>query len=84
MLAALLLFVAPDSSGLGDVKTAGLVGEATGYFGLSAWLVGVIYGPILGGIYSGTRRRGAEGKVQFPYGPFLPAGVLVALLLIGP
>ncbi|MFI7706070.1 hypothetical protein [Nonomuraea sp. NPDC049480] len=73
-----------DSSGVGDVKTAGLVGEATGYFGFSVRLVGVISGRILGGIYGGILLARGVGKVQFPYGPFLLAGVLVALLLVGP
>jgi leader peptidase (prepilin peptidase)/N-methyltransferase len=79
---AVLWFVRPDALGLGDVKLAGLIGLATGALGLHPWVVAAIGGHLLGALYALgllVTRRGTL-KSEFPFGPFMLAAALAALL----
>jgi leader peptidase (prepilin peptidase) / N-methyltransferase len=89
-LAAALVFGAlwalPTGLGLGDVKTAGLLGLALGWFGWETVVEGFLLGMILGGLGALTllvTRRAARGD-WIAYGPYLLAGALLAILLAPP
>lgn len=77
--------VVPSQIGFGDVKLAGVLGLYLGWLGLQAWLLGVLAGFVLGGLYAvallATRR--ATLKSSIPYGPFMLAGTLAAVLAYG-
>ncbi|MEV5407712.1 A24 family peptidase [Thermopolyspora sp. NPDC052614] len=80
---AVLWFVRPDALGLGDVKLAGLIGLATGALGLQSWVVAAVGGHLLGALYALgllITRRGTL-KSEFPFGPFMLAAALAALLV---
>ncbi len=80
---AVLWFVRPDALGLGDVKLAGLIGLATGALGLESWVVAAVGGHLLGALYALgllITRRGTL-KSEFPFGPFMLAAALAALLV---
>lgn len=78
---AVMWFVRPDALGFGDVKLAGLAGMLAGPLGMDRWLTAAMGGLVLGALFAVmllvTRR--ATMKTQFPLGPFIAAGVLVAL-----
>ncbi|MBB6472936.1 prepilin peptidase [Sphaerisporangium rubeum] len=78
---AVMWFVRPDALGFGDVKLAGVAGMLAGPLGVDRWLAAAMGGLVLGALYAVmlliTRR--ATMKTQFPLGPFIAAGVLVAL-----
>lgn len=80
-----LWFAYPGGMGFGDVKLAGVLGLATGWLGWGAWSVGLFGGFLLGGLWGigliATRRGGRKSRV--PYGPFMLAGALVAVLAGG-
>ncbi|HEY2507669.1 MAG TPA: A24 family peptidase [Streptosporangiaceae bacterium] len=88
-LAAALLFfllqafIYPAGVGWGDVKLSGVIGLYLGWFGLTAFLAGVLGGYLLAavtGIGLIAARR-ASRKTQLPFGPFLLAGTLAAILV---
>jgi leader peptidase (prepilin peptidase) / N-methyltransferase len=82
----LLAFVYPAGMGFGDVKLAGLLGLYLGWLGWGAWCVGVFAGFLLGGIGGGiviATHRGGR-KTAIPFGPFMLAGALLAILAAGP
>lgn len=82
---AVLWFVRPDALGLGDVKLAGLIGLLTGALGLQAWLIAAVGGHLLGAVYALgllITRRGTL-RSEFPFGPFMLAAALAALLVAG-
>ncbi|HVM21282.1 MAG TPA: prepilin peptidase [Egibacteraceae bacterium] len=79
----LLAIVQPRGMGIGDVKLAGFIGLGLGYLG--GWplvLLGLFGGFLLGGVVAVTlvatrlRRR----RDLIPFGPYLSAGAVVALL----
>jgi leader peptidase (prepilin peptidase)/N-methyltransferase len=76
-------FVAPSQIGLGDVKLALSLGLVLGWLGLQAFILGVFAIQVLGGVWAIgliiVRRGGL--KSSFPFGPFMLAGTLVALLV---
>ncbi|WP_233510554.1 prepilin peptidase [Actinomadura craniellae] len=76
-------FVVPNAIGLGDVKLSGTLGLYLGWLGSSAWLLGVFGMFALGGLFSiallVTRR--ADRKSAIPFGPFMVAGTLLAILV---
>jgi leader peptidase (prepilin peptidase)/N-methyltransferase len=78
-----LLFFAlayPRGMGMGDVKLAAVLGLYLGRSVAVAVLVAVLAGTIVGGIIM-ARSGVAEGrKTAVPFGPFLAAGGVVALL----
>jgi leader peptidase (prepilin peptidase)/N-methyltransferase len=72
----------PAGMGFGDVKLAGLIGLALGYLSWSALLIGAFAGFLLGGIAGVVLlARGRSRDTTIPYGPFLIAGALLAILL---
>jgi leader peptidase (prepilin peptidase)/N-methyltransferase len=75
-------FLLPDAIGRGDVKLAGVLGLYLGWFGLSTWFAGLLLGFVFGGVVSigllVTRK--ASRKQQIPFGPFMLAGALAAIL----
>ncbi|KZE92011.1 hypothetical protein AVP42_02914 [Agromyces sp. NDB4Y10] len=80
-----LALISPSAMGMGDVKFAAPLGLVLGWFGWTAWFVGVSAGFAIGGIVSlialATRRVTLRGSI--PFGPSMLAGALVALLVFG-
>jgi len=82
----LLLGVArPGGLGGGDIKVAGLVGLALGWFGWATLLAGAALGFILAAVASlvllAARRVTLHGAISF--GPYLLGGALLAILATG-
>lgn len=82
----LLALISPGSMGMGDVKLALLVGLVLGWFGLAAWIIGLLAAFVIGGIIAiaGLALRRVTLRGSIPFGPSMLAGALVALLLVGP
>lgn len=78
----LLAFIYPAGMGFGDVKLAGVLGLYLGWLGWAEVISGGFLGFLLGGVVGGglmvARRAGR--KSQIPFGPFMLAGALVAIL----
>lgn len=76
----------PGGMGFGDVKLAGIVGAVLGYSSWSALVVGGFAAFLLGGVTGvvllATHR--ADRRSGVPFGPFMVAGALVALLAAAP
>lgn len=82
----LMWLVYPAGMGYGDVKLAGLVGMALAYLSWPALAVGTFAAFLLGGVV-GTVLLVATArsrKSRLAFGPFMVAGVWVALLLARP
>ncbi len=81
----LLALISPGAMGMGDVKLALLIGLVLGWFGLSAWLIGLLAAFVIGGVIAviglATRRVSLRGSI--PFGPSMLAGALVAVLVAG-
>ena len=77
-----LAFVYPAGMGFGDVKLAGLLGLYLGWLGWSevvtGGFLGFLFGGVVGAVLMAVRRAGR--KSQIPFGPFMLAGALVAIL----
>jgi leader peptidase (prepilin peptidase) / N-methyltransferase len=75
-------FLLPNAIGRGDVKLAGVLGLYLGWFGQATWMAGLLLGFVFGGVVSVgllvTRR--ASRKSEIPYGPYMLAGALAAIL----
>jgi leader peptidase (prepilin peptidase)/N-methyltransferase len=75
-------FLLPDAIGRGDVKLAGVLGLYLGWFGQPTWFMGLLLGFVFGGLVAVglllTRR--ASRKTEIPFGPYMMAGALVAIL----
>ena len=80
---ALLHVVSPRSMGFGDVKLAFVLGLFLGYLGWGEVVLGLflgfLYGAVIGIalIITGIRSR----KDHVPFGPFLAAGTITAILV---
>lgn len=85
LLYAVQWLVVPSQIGLGDVKLAGVLGLYLGWLGLPAWLFGTCAGFVLAALYAAglLAARRATLKSQIPFGPFMLAGVLAAVLGYG-
>lgn len=81
----LLWLCYPAGLGRGDVKTAGLLGLAAGYLGWAHLAVGMIAGPLLGGVavMIGLATGRLTRKSMVPYGPALIVGAWLGYL-VGP
>lgn len=84
--AYLLLHVAsPRGLGFGDVKLAAVLGVALGYLGWGELVLGLFLGFLLGALVGVglllARRRTRRDHV--PFGPFMAAGAVVAILVGG-
>jgi prepilin signal peptidase PulO-like enzyme (type II secretory pathway) len=81
----LLFFIYPAGMGFGDVKLAPIIGAQLGFFGWIPEVRGVIaayliVGPVAILLLILGRARMKSG---FPFGPFMAAGAIVALVLEG-
>lgn len=78
----LLAWVYPPGMGFGDVKLAGVLGLYLGYLGwaevITGGFLGFLYGGIVGIALMVLSRAGR--KSQIPFGPFMLAGALSAIL----
>jgi leader peptidase (prepilin peptidase) / N-methyltransferase len=78
----LLALVYPAGMGFGDVKLAGVLGLYLGWLGWAEVVTGGFLGFLFGGVVGGglvlVRRAGRKSKL--PFGPFMLAGALVAIL----
>jgi leader peptidase (prepilin peptidase) / N-methyltransferase len=78
----LLRLLYPAGMGLGDVKLAGVLGLSLAWLGWRVLLVGGFLGFLLGGVAGIVLmlagRAGRKSKV--PFGPFMIAGSLIAVL----
>ena len=81
----LLALISPSSMGMGDVKLALVVGLLVGWFGMNAWLVGLVGAFVVGGVIAlialALRRVTLRGSI--PFGPSMLAGAFIAVLLVG-
>ena len=78
----ILHLVSPRSMGFGDVKLAFVLGLALGWLGWGELVLGLflafLYGAVVGVTLMALRLRGRKDHV--PFGPFLAAGTLTAVL----
>ncbi|MFI5669254.1 prepilin peptidase [Streptomyces sp. NPDC051704] len=84
--AYLLLFLLnPAGLGFGDVKLALALGVTLGWYGWGVWALGAFLGFLYGALYGlALVLRGPGGRrTAFPFGPFMTAGALTAVLLAG-
>lgn len=74
--------IAPRGMGFGDVRLAGLIGLNVGWLGLAHVAVALFAGFFLGAVVGvGMMAAGrASRKSRIPFGPFLAAGGIVAVL----
>ncbi|MFF2370608.1 prepilin peptidase [Agromyces sp. NPDC058110] len=82
----LLALISPGAMGMGDVKLALLIGFVLGWFGLTAWLIGLLGAFVIGGVIAivGLAARRVTLRGSIPFGPSMLAGAIVALVLVGP
>jgi leader peptidase (prepilin peptidase) / N-methyltransferase len=78
----LLLFAYPAGMGFGDVKLAPVLGAYLGWISFGALAVGAFLGFLYGGVFGiGAMLAGRAGrKSKVPFGPFMLAGALTAVL----
>jgi leader peptidase (prepilin peptidase)/N-methyltransferase len=81
-----LHLVSPRSMGFGDVKLSFTLGLALGVLGWGEMLLGLflgfLYGAVVGIVLIATRLRARDQAV--PFGPFLAAGAMTAILVGAP
>jgi leader peptidase (prepilin peptidase)/N-methyltransferase len=77
-----LALVYPAGMGFGDVKLAGVLGIYLGWLGWAEVVTGGFLGFLFGGVVGGgmVLLRRAGRKSMLPFGPFMLAGALVAIL----
>ena len=77
-----LFFAHPRGMGFGDVKLSGVLGMATAWSGWGAFGVGLFAGFLLGGLWGIALLVSGRGgrKSAVPFGPFMLAGTLLAVL----
>lgn len=67
--------------GLGDVKLAPSLGALTAWFGWNTWASGAALAFLLGGLWGVLLLvRGCGLKARMPFGPFMVAGAVIALI----
>jgi leader peptidase (prepilin peptidase)/N-methyltransferase len=78
----ILHLVSPRGMGFGDVRLSFLLGLLLGWLDLRHVFLGVFFGFLLGSIVGvvllALRRRGRKDHI--PFGPFLAAGAVIAVL----
>jgi leader peptidase (prepilin peptidase)/N-methyltransferase len=79
----LLHLLSPRAMGFGDVKLSFVLGLSLGWLGVGetvlGLLLGFIYGAVIGLLLLASRSR--SRKDHIPFGPFLAAGALTAVLV---
>lgn len=83
LLYLILAIVNPRGLGFGDVKLAGLLGLYLGWLGWNAVFIGMLAAFVLAaisGVVLITAGR-ADRKTLIPFGPFMLAGALLAVLV---
>lgn len=86
----ILALVQPRGMGMGDVKLAGFIGIGLGYISLGYVAIGIFGGFLLGAIggvvviVGKAVQKGPLRGQMIPFGPYLAAGALLALLVGGP
>jgi leader peptidase (prepilin peptidase)/N-methyltransferase len=74
--------ISPRAMGFGDVRLSFLLGLNLGWLGVGevvlGLLLGFVYGAVVGLVLLATRARSRRDHI--PFGPFLAAGALTALL----
>lgn len=85
LLYALLFLISPSGIGWGDVKLAGVLGIYLGWLGAHSWVLGTFLGVLLGGLFALALviGRRAGRKTMIPFGPFMIAGALIAVIVSG-
>ena len=78
----LLMLISPSGMGLGDVKLAASLGTLLAWFGWRLLLAGGFAGFLLGGVFAGALlvSRRADRKQPIPFGPFMIAGAILAVV----
>ena len=78
----LLMVISPSGMSLGDVKLAASLGTLLAWFGWRQLLAGGFAGFLLGGVFAGALlvSRRADGKQPIPFGPFMIAGAILAVV----
>ncbi len=78
----LLVLIYPKGMGFGDVKLAGILGLYLGFIGWGPFIVGAFLGFLFGGVVGGAlmAARKVGRKSAIPFGPFMLAGALVAVI----
>ncbi|WP_018655758.1 prepilin peptidase [Actinomadura flavalba] len=79
------IVLVPSGIGFGDVKLSGVLGLYLGWFGLRAWTTGLLLTYLVGGLVAVGLlivRRTREG--EFPFGPYMLAGTVAAVLAASP
>ena len=73
----------PPGMGFGDVKLSGVLGLHLGWLGWDVWAVGLVAGFLGGGAFGvALLALGRAGrKTAIPFGPFMIAGALLAILI---
>lgn len=78
-----LHLISPRAMGFGDVKLAFVLGLYLGWLGVGetvlGFVLGFVYGAVVGVALLATGARGRKDHV--PFGPFLAAGALTAILV---
>jgi len=78
----LLMVISPSGMSLGDVKLAASLGTLLAWFGWPVLIAGGFVGFLLGGLFASAllvgRRTGR--KQPIPFGPFMIAGAVLALV----
>jgi len=78
----LLALIYPAGMGFGDVKLAGVLGLYLGWLGwaelVTGGFLGFLFGGVVGGALMAVRRAGRKSMI--PFGPFMLAGALAAIL----
>lgn len=80
-----LWFGYPKGMGLGDVKLSGVLGLYLGWLGYGELVVGLFLGFLYGGLFGVGLILFKDGgrKTKVPFGPFMLAGTLTAVLVGG-
>jgi len=78
----LLMVISPSGMSLGDVKLAASLGTLLAWFGWRPLLAGGFAGFLLGGVFAGALlvSRRADRKQPIPFGPFMIAGAILAVV----
>jgi leader peptidase (prepilin peptidase) / N-methyltransferase len=78
----LLMVISPSGMSLGDVKLAASLGTLLAWFGWRLLLAGGFAGFLLGGVFAGAllASRRAGRKEPIPFGPFMIAGAVLAVV----